>query len=34
MLLGVNLDAYDIESIEEGEFFIKFHLRNKSDDFH
>jgi hypothetical protein len=31
MLLGVNLDVCDVESIEEGDFFIKFH---RSDDFH
>ena len=34
MLLGVNLDVCDVGSIEEGDFFIKFHLRNRSDDFH
>jgi exonuclease III len=34
MLLGVNLDVCDIGSIEEGEFFIKFQLRNRTDDFH
>jgi hypothetical protein len=33
MLLGVNLDVCDVGSIEEGDF-IKFHLRNISDDFH
>jgi exonuclease III len=34
MLLGVNLDVCDVGSIEEGDFFIKFHLRNRCDDFH
>ena len=34
MLLGANLDVCDVGSIEEGDFFIKFHLRNRSDDFH
>jgi hypothetical protein len=33
MLLGVNLDVCDVGSIEVGNFFIKFHLRNRSDDF-
>jgi hypothetical protein len=33
-LLGVNLDVFDIGSIDEGGFFIKFRLRNKKDDFH
>ena len=34
MLLGVNLDVCDVGSIEEGDLFIKFHLRNRTDDFH
>jgi exonuclease III len=34
LLLGVNLDVFDIGSIDEGDFFIKFRLRNKKDDFH
>lgn len=34
MLIGVNLDVCDVGSIEEGEFFIKFHLKNRSNDFH
>jgi hypothetical protein len=33
ILLGVNLDSLDIGSIEEGDFYVKFHLKNKSDDF-
>jgi hypothetical protein len=34
MLLGVNLEVFDIGSIEDGDFFfIKFHLRHKSDGF-
>ena len=28
MLLGVNLDVFDVGSIEDGDFFIKFRLRN------
>ena len=26
--LGVNLDVFDVGSIEDGDFFIKFRLRN------
>jgi hypothetical protein len=33
MLLGVDQQLFDIGSIEEGEFYIKFHLCNKSDGF-
>jgi exonuclease III len=33
ILLGVNLDAIDIGSIEEGDFFIKFKLRDRKEDF-
>jgi hypothetical protein len=33
MLLGVNLQIFDIGAIDEGDHFIKFHLCNKSNDF-
>ena len=33
ILLGVNADSFDLSLIIEGEFFIKFHLSNKSDKF-
>jgi hypothetical protein len=33
MLLGVNISFFDIGEIEEGDFFIKFKLRNKQDGF-
>jgi len=33
VLLGINSTALDLSLIVEGEFFIKFHLRNKNDDF-
>jgi hypothetical protein len=33
MLLGINLVTSDIGEIEEGEFFIRFKLRNKENDF-
>jgi hypothetical protein len=33
ILLGVNLDTFDIGSIEEGDFYVKFKVKNKSDDF-
>jgi hypothetical protein len=31
MLLGINLQCYDIGGIDEGEFYIKFYLCNKMD---
>src|SRR6266540_6727699 len=33
ILLGIRTDALDLSFIVEGEFFIKFHLRNKMDNF-
>jgi hypothetical protein len=33
ILLGVDLDVFDIGAIEEGDFFVKFTLCNKSDCF-
>jgi hypothetical protein len=33
MLLGVDLQMYDIGAIEEGNYYVKFHLCNKSDNF-
>ena len=33
-MLGVNLDALKIGSIEYGDYFVKFRLRNKVDNFH
>jgi hypothetical protein len=33
MLVGVDLSIFDISEIEEGDFFVKFKLRNKQDDF-
>ncbi|WVZ83656.1 hypothetical protein U9M48_030783 [Paspalum notatum var. saurae] len=33
MLVGVNLATYDIGSIEEGDFFVKFKVRCKKQDF-
>ena len=32
-LLGINLLTFDIGEIEEGEFFVKFKIRNKDDGF-
>jgi hypothetical protein len=32
--LGINLEFFDIGSIDEGDFYIKFQLRNKADGFH
>jgi hypothetical protein len=33
MILGVNFLTFDIGQIEEGDFFIRFKLRHKEDDF-
>jgi len=33
MILGINLLTFDIGQIDEGDFFIKFKLRHKEDDF-
>src|SRR6266540_5971717 len=33
VLLGINAASFDLSQIVEGEFFIKFHLSNKSDKF-
>jgi hypothetical protein len=33
MLLGIDLDVFDIGAIEEGDFIIKFKLHNKVDGF-
>ncbi len=31
--MGINLLNADIGLIDEGDFYIKFHLRNKADNF-
>ena len=33
ILLGVDLGVFDIGAIDEGDFYVKFLLRNKSDGF-
>jgi hypothetical protein len=33
ILLGVNLDLLDVGGIEEGDFFVKFRVRDKKSDF-
>jgi hypothetical protein len=33
MLLGIDLQIYDIRAIDEGEFYVKFHLCNKVDNY-
>jgi hypothetical protein len=33
ILLGVDLSAFDISAIDEGDFYVKFTLRYKSTDF-
>jgi hypothetical protein len=32
-LLGIDLDIFDIGAIDEGDFYVKFHLCNKDTDF-
>jgi hypothetical protein len=33
ILLGIDLDVYDIGAINEGDFYVKFHLCTKDDSF-
>jgi exonuclease III len=33
ILLGVNLDSMDIGSIDDGDFFVKFRVRDRKSDF-
>jgi exonuclease III len=33
MLLGIDLQFFDIGAIDEGQFYIKFHLCNKADHY-
>jgi hypothetical protein len=33
ILLGIDLDTFDIGVIDEGAFYIKFHLCNKDINF-
>jgi hypothetical protein len=33
MMLGVHLLTFDIGEIEEGDFFIRFKLRHREEDF-
>jgi hypothetical protein len=33
ILLGIDLDTFDIGAIDEGEFYVKFHLCNKDCGF-
>jgi exonuclease III len=33
ILLGIDLDVYDIGAIDEGDYYVKFHLCNKIDYF-
>jgi hypothetical protein len=33
MLVGVDLQLFDIGAIDEGDFYVKFHLCNKLDSF-
>ena len=33
ILMGCNVDVFDIGLTDHGDFYLKFHLRNKIDDF-
>jgi hypothetical protein len=33
ILLGVNMDTMDVGSIDDGDFFVKFRLRDRMSDF-
>jgi hypothetical protein len=33
ILLGIDLDVFDIGAIDEGEYYVKFHLCNKDNYF-
>jgi exonuclease III len=33
ILLGVNLDAMDVGGIDDGDFYVKFKLRDRKSDF-
>lgn len=33
ILLGVNLEFFDVSSIDEGDLYVKFHVRNKENAF-
>jgi hypothetical protein len=33
ILVGIDLDVFDIGAIDEGDFYVKFHLCNKENNF-
>jgi hypothetical protein len=33
ILLGIDLSRFDIGAIDEGDYYVKFHLCNKNDSF-
>jgi hypothetical protein len=33
MLVGINLLTFDVGEIEEGDYFVRFKIRNKEDNF-
>lgn len=32
-MLGINEEVLDISSVDEGDFYVKFHVKNKDDGF-
>jgi hypothetical protein len=33
ILVGVNLEKFDVQNIVQGDFYLKFKLKNKADNF-
>jgi hypothetical protein len=33
ILLGIDLEVFDIGAVYEGDYYVKFHLCNKNDSF-
>jgi hypothetical protein len=33
IVLGIDMQCFDIGTIDEGEFYVKFHLCNRKEDF-
>ena len=33
ILLGIDLEVFDIGAVYEGDYYVKFHFCNKNDSF-